>query len=413
MSFSNIFYGYRLVAAGSLAQMTTLGCVYTYGVIFSEIENEFGWSRATISGAASLFFLLYGAFGIIAGRATDRFGPRIVMTICGFLFGLGFLLLSDMTSIVELYIYYGVLCGIGMAAHDVSILSTIARWFVKFRGMASGIVKAGAGVGQMAVPLIAAPLILNLGWRDTCMVIGLFTLVLLVAAAQIFRRAPEDLGLEPLREETRENKPSPNYKDRAKLSLIFSEKQFWLLSFAKFADMFCLFTIVLHIVPHGIDQGLQPEIAVIVLSTIGGCSIIGRLFFGSMYDHLGPKLSLMICFTTLSLSFVLLQISMDPRMLFLFALIYGIAHGGFFTVASPSVADLFGTQAHGAIFGLIIFFGTLGGTIGPVLTGLIFDQTKSYSMAFLILTAIAAFGLLLSTQLRSKSSKASRAFKIG
>ena len=164
MSFSNIFYGYRLVAAGSLAQMTTLGCVYTYGVIFSEIENEFGWSRATISGAASLFFLLYGAFGIIAGRATDRFGPRIVMTICGFLFGLGFLLLSDMTSIVELYIYYGVLCGIGMAAHDVSILSTIARWFVKFRGMASGIVKAGAGVGQMAVPLIAAPLIINLGW---------------------------------------------------------------------------------------------------------------------------------------------------------------------------------------------------------------------------------------------------------
>ena len=140
---------------------------------------------------------------------------------------------------------------------------------------------------------------------------------------------------------------------------------------------------------------------------------MGRLFFGRMYDHLGPKLSLMICFTTLFFSFVLLQISIDPHMLFVFALIYGIAHGGFFTVASPSVADLFGTQAHGAIFGLIIFFGTLGGTIGPVLTGLIFDQTKSYSVAFLILTAIAAFGLLLSTQLRSKSSKASRAFKIG
>ena len=405
MGSTRLFYGYRLIAAGSVAQMITLGCVYTYGVIFSEIENEFGWSRATISGAASLFFLLYGSFGIIAGRATDRFGPRIVLTICGFLFGLGFLLLSEMTSAVELYLYYGVMCGIGMAAHDVSILSTIARWFVKYRGMASGIVKAGAGIGQMVLPLIAAPLILNLGWRDTCLIIGSFTLILLVVAAQMFRRAPEDLGLKPLTNEKREDKSIPNCKDDVGLSNILSDKQFWLLSLAKFADMFCLFTIVLHIVPHGIDQGLEPATAVIVLSAIGGCSIIGRLFFGSMYDHLGPKISLAICFATLFFSCVLLQISIDPRLLFLFALIYGVAHGGFFTVASPSVADLFGTQAHGTIFGLIIFFGTLGGTIGPVLAGLIFDQTKSYSMAFLMLTVMAALGLLLTTQLRPKLSE--------
>jgi len=413
MGSSGLFYGYRLIAAGSVAQMMTLGCVYTYGVIFSEIENEFGWSRATISGAASLFFLLYGSFGIIAGRATDRFGPRIVLTICGFIFGLGFLLLSNMTSAIELYLYYGVMCGIGMAAHDVSILSTIARWFVKYRGMASGIVKAGAGIGQMLLPLIAAPLILSLGWQDTCLIIGSFTLVLLAVTAQVFRRAPEDLGLKPLTDEKREKKTISVSKDNIALSDILSDKQFWFLSLAKFADMFCLFTIVLHIVPHGIDQGLKPATAVIVLSAIGGCSIIGRLFFGSMYDQLGPKISIAICFAILFFSCVLLQIAIDPHFLFLFALIYGVAHGGFFTVASPSVADLFGTQAHGTIFGLIIFFGTLGGTIGPVIAGLIFDQTKNYSMAFLMLTAMAALGLLLTTQLRPKLSGSTRGFKAG
>ena len=106
---TGFFYGYKLVAAGSAVQMMTLGCVYTYGVIFSELENEFGWSRAAISGAASLFFLLYGSFGIVVGSATDRFGPRIVLTICGILFSVGFLLLYQMESVWELYLCYGLM----------------------------------------------------------------------------------------------------------------------------------------------------------------------------------------------------------------------------------------------------------------------------------------------------------------
>ena len=394
------FYGYKLVAAGGIVQMMTLGCVYTYGVIFSELETEFGWSRAVISGAASLFFLLYGSFGIVAGSATDRFGPRIVLTICGILFGAGFLLMHQMASVWELYLFYGVMCGVGMSAHDVSVLSTIARWFVKKRGLVSGIVKSGAGIGQMIVPLIAAPLILIFGWRDTCLAIGIFTLILLLAAAQIFRRDPESVGLKPLMDEQNGDKKKRSLVVDFSLKQALSKQQFWLLSLAKFADMFCLFTVILHIVPYGIDQGLPSTTAVMVLSAIGGCSILGRIFFGSMYDYLGARISLMICFTTLLLSCVLLQILFDPRLLFLFALFYGIAHGGFFTVASPSVADLFGTREHGIIFGLIIFFGTLGGTIGPVIAGTIFDQTKSYSMAFLLLTGMAVLGLILTSQLR-------------
>ena len=393
------FYGYKLVAAGGVVQMMTLGCVYTYGVIFSELETEFGWSRAVISGAASLFFLLYGSFGIVAGSATDRFGPRIVLTICGILFGAGFLLMHQMASVWELYLFYGVMCGVGMSAHDVSILSTIARWFVKKRGLVSGIVKSGAGIGQMIVPLIAAPLILILGWRNACLAIGIFTLILLLAAAQIFRRDPESVGLKPLMDEQNEDKKKRSLEGDSSLKEALSKQQFWLLSLAKFADMFCLFTVILHIVPHGIDQGLQSTTAVMVLSAIGGCSILGRIFFGSMYDHLGARVSLISCFFTLFLSLIILQISFQPWMLFLFALIYGVAHGGFFAVASPSVADFFGTRAHGTIFGLIIFFGTLGGTIGPVIAGAMFDQTKSYEIAFLLLTGVAVFGLILTSRL--------------
>ena len=150
-----------------------------------------------------------------------------------------------------------------------------------------------------------------------------------------------------------------------------------------------------------------------VLSAIGGCSILGRIFFGSVYDYLGARLSLMICFATLFLSCVLLQISLERWHLFLFALIYGISHGGFFTIASPSIADFFGTRTHGMSFGIIIFLGTLGGTIGPVIAGMIFDQTNSYSIAFILLTGVAACGILLTSQLRPIPPRLTKASTIG
>jgi len=98
-----IFYGYRMVAASSIIQMVYLGCVFTYGVLFPEFESEFGWSRAKISGAASLSFFILGLFGIVMGKATDRFGPRIVLTISGIIYAVGYMLLYRVTTTLELY----------------------------------------------------------------------------------------------------------------------------------------------------------------------------------------------------------------------------------------------------------------------------------------------------------------------
>ena len=164
--------------------------------------------------------------------------------------------------------------------------------------------------------------------------------------------------------------------------------------------MFCLFTIITHIVPHGIDQGLASPVSITVLSSIGASSILGRLIFGMGYDLLGPRHSLMICFFTLLVSFVIIQTIPDPKFLFLFAFIYGIAHGGFFAIAAPSIADYFGTKSHGIIFGIVLFCGTLGGTIGPLIAGRVFDITKSYDITFLTVSGAAIFGLALAYHLQ-------------
>ena len=180
-----------------------------------------------------------------------------------------------------------------------------------------------------------------------------------------------------------------------------------MLCLAKFADLFCLLTIIVHIVPYGIDQGLPAKTAAQVLATIGGASIFGRLAVGSAYDRFGGRLTLMACFSLLFLSLLLLQLTVSTSMLFLFGAIYGLAHGGFFTVASPSVAEYFGTRSHGAILGAVFLSGSLGGTLGPILAGHWFDTMGSYGLAFIVLTGVSVCGFLtawtLPSTLRAKN----------
>jgi MFS family permease len=238
-----------------------------------------------------------------------------------------------MTTVWELYLFYGLLGGLGMGAHDVVTLSTVARWFIRYRGLMSGIVKAGAGVGQVLIPLLAAVLVSMHGWRQACLLIGAVTLLIMLLASQIVRRDPTELGLSALGEENHSDFQSGAGESGLTFQQAVRTRLFWILCFAKLSDFFCLLTIMTHIIPHGIDQGLSPAKAVAVLSVIGGCSILGRILLGSTFDLIGAKRSLGVCFMVLLATLILLRFSTDPRLLFVFAPIYGIAHGGFFSIA--------------------------------------------------------------------------------
>ena len=123
--------------------------------------------------------------------------------------------------------------------------------------------------------------------------------------------------------------------------------------------------------------------------------MLGRFVMGSASDKIGGKRSLIACFLLLFCGLIWLQAAKESWMLFLFSVIYGFAHGGFFTVVSPTVAELFGTGSHGLLFGLVLACGTIGGAVGPLLAGRIFDVTGSYWILFLVLTGLAVVGLIL------------------
>jgi MFS family permease len=155
-----------------------------------------------------------------------------------------------------------------------------------------------------------------------------------------------------------------------------------------------------HLVNHARDLGVTPATAGVLLSVIGASSIGARFLMGSASDVIGCRRAFSMCFAVLFLGLLWLQVASAMWMLVLYAAADGFARGGNFVVVSPLMAELFGTRAHGALFGLATFIGTIGGAIGPLLAGRIFDVTLSYSAAFILLSVLMGIGLTATLLLR-------------
>ena len=184
-----MFYGYVIVSAASLIMLLTWGAVYSFGVFFKPMIAELGWTRAATSGAYSLIFVLAGCLGILGGRLSDRFGPRILVTVCSLLIASGYLLLSQVSELWHFYLFYGLVMAFGrimiaMTPHT----AIISNWFVKKRGTAMGLAAAGIGIGSiLMVPLVQFG-ISHFGWRYGCTLMA--CLILLVQHFIRHKRQP-------------------------------------------------------------------------------------------------------------------------------------------------------------------------------------------------------------------------------
>lgn len=399
------FYGYVLVAASFLLQAIGWGAYNSFGVFFNPLMNEYDWSRAGISGAVSVSFCLYGFSSILLGRLNDRVGPRFIMAISGIFLGVGYLLMSRLTSLWQLYLLYSLLVGIGISGTDVVLLSTIARWFVRLRGRMSGVLKVGTGVGMLVMPLFTNWLITAFGWRTAFFVMGIVVLIPFIGLSQLLVRDPARRGLRPDGDGRVTAKITQAAEKGFTLRQALKNLQLWLICTAYFLLLVCVFTVLLHIVPHAIDLGIPPNWATRVLATIGGLSIVGRIIMGFSSDRIGNKWALTICYSFLCVSLGWLLLANRLWMLFVFAIVYGFAHGGFFVVMSPLIAEFFGTASHGAIFGMMIFVSNIGGAIGPLLAGYVFDLTGSYRGMLWGLPLISTVGLGAALMLRSPARR--------
>jgi MFS family permease len=402
---NKLFYGYIVVAAALLIVIIAHGAQYTFGIFFKPILTEFGWTSAATSGAFSLYLVLWGFLSIFVGRLNDSFGPRIVMTVCGFFLGLGYLLMSQIGAIWQLYLFYGVLIAIGMSGGWVPLISTVPRWFVKRRGMMTGIVTSGSGIGTILLSLVASRLISDHGWSTSYIILGSGVLVLLMLAARFLRRDPRQVGQLPYGGSVtgEENLDLPDE------GLCFREAigtgPFWMVCAVFFCFGFNLYTIMVHIVPHAIELGISPIVAAGIIAVIGGVNAVGRVGIGSAGDRIGNKRCLVISFILMAAALLWVLIVREVWMFYLFAVIFGLGYGGLAALMSLVPAELFGLRSLGTIVGVVMFSFTIGGAIGPVLAGRIFDVTGSYSISFMTCAAVGITGIILSALLRLPSGQ--------
>ena len=386
------FYGYVIVAAALSMSIVMWGARFSFGVFFAPVLDEFGWSRAATSGGFSLTWVFTGLLSIVVGRLNDKLGPRLIMTVAGLLLGLGYLLMSQLSSIWQLFLFYGVI-SIGMSAALVPPLSTVARWFVKMRAFMTGIVLAGTGIALMVIVPAANRAILVYGWRTVYIIVGSVALVVVIAA-QFLRGDPYQVGKLPYGYDGTIIAASGAPTDGLSFKEALCTKHVWLISLVYFCTYFVYYVFVVHMVIYATGQGISSPRAVSIMAFLGAAGIGGRILMSIFADRIGNKQAMVLSAGLMMLALCWLLVAKDLWMLFLFVSAFGFGHGGIATMESPIVANVFGMRSHGVILGLVFFCDTVGGSIGPFLAGYIFDLTSSYALAFLLCAVLSVINLI-------------------
>jgi len=399
------FYGYIVVAATFCIMVMAGGVWIIFGVFFEPMLTEFGWTRAMLSGAVSLRIFLATLLGIAGGRLTDKFGPRPITTVCGLFLGLGFFLMSRISTIWQLYLVYGVITSVGMSGLWVPMISTVSRWFVKRRGMITGIVLSGMSLGSIIMPPLATWLITTYGWRTSYTIVGLIAMIVIISAAQFVKRDPTKIGQLPDGRNEVEVKSLDLPAKNLSLREAIHTRQFWTLCAVFGCLWFSAMAIWVHIVIHAIDLGISAISAANILAIMGGVGIASRILTGSLADKIGYKPALLIGFTLMSASFLWLLVAKELWALNLFAVIFGVGIAGLSVLEAPLIARLFGLGSLSVIMGSVEFASTTLSTPSSIVAGYIFDITGRYQLAFLICVGVSIMGFMLSLLLKPINNK--------
>ncbi|HUV59031.1 MAG TPA: MFS transporter [Desulfatiglandales bacterium] len=404
-----IYYGYILTLIATVIIAVSFGTLYCFGLFLEPLISEFGWTKATISGAYSVSFILHGFMYIITGRINDRVGPKMVVRVCCIIMGFAYILMGWINAVWHLYLIYGVALAIAMGGIYVPLVSTLARWFVKKLGLMTGIVVSGVGFGTMLLPLIVRWLIATYEWRVSYVILGVLILLLLVPVTQFLRQKPEDLRLLAYGSGEKLKRMSHGSEAPAMpLRDALLTREFWIFCGTISCFVFAQQVILVHIASHAAVLGLSATIGANILSIIGGSSIVGRMTIGALTDKIGNKRSLTFDIALLLSAFLWLPVVKEVRMLYLFGSIFGFSYGGLVAMMSPIVAELFGLASHGVILGTLSFIATAGGAVGPVVAGYLFDITGAYTITLFICAAFVTVSFVLAIILwRGRESRLS------
>ena len=396
-----VFYGWWIVAAGSSLYFLGIGSIfYGFNTFFIPMVAEFGWSRAATSGAYSLSRLEGGIEGPIIGPLIDKFGARKIIVVGVILAGIGYMCLPAISSLLSLYLIFGLLISMGYNTGFFHATTTAAaNWFIRKRSRALAFITVGGGLGGFVMVNLLAFLITQYGWRLAGVIIGVVLLIGGLPLAYVIRSRPEEKGMlpdgamvpkgpqvgpdaVPAEVEGKSSVAMPEDEVNLTVRQALKSTAFWTYMPAMMLRACILSALVVHQIPHLVDVGISYTAASAVLGTMVLISVPGRILFGWLGDIFDKRLLLLVS-SALQAAGIWILINVNSLwMAYVFVAVYGVGYGGAIPLTIALRGQLFGRKIFATMGGLTSFFTAIATVAAPVFAGYIYDATGSYSIAF-------------------------------
>ena len=405
------YYGWVVVGAAGTAVFARMAPnITTLTIFILPLSAEFGWSRTLISGSVSVGALAALVLSPAVGWCIDRFGARPVLVVSVLVLGLAMTSMAWATVPLTFYIAFASARVVFHTSAPIGASTVSARWFIKKRGRAIGIVFLCGAIGGLVFTMLSAQMIEHFSMKTAWIVIGLVVFGVSVAPSLLLViERPEDMGLLPDNE-----KPSAAVEEIDLLSPVedshendswtFPEaaktKAFWMLFFAGMA-MFCVNTGTnVHIGAYYLDQGLTLTVAAVAISIGWIVSACGSVVWGWVLEKIEARRAYSVVFMILCVSTVYLLTVDSTAGALIAAILIGSVSSGSNVIIAIMYANYFGRNSLGRIRGVSETGVLLGQATGPLLAGILFDSRGSYSFVFLLFGGIALAGSLIVLQAR-------------
>ncbi len=379
---------WAMCAAAFMSMFAVFGVAYSFGAYFDSMSEEFDAG----SGLTSLFFslttFLYFTLGLFTGSWSDRIGPTRVLLVGAASMGAGLLATAAAPSLWVGLLTYSVGVGVAVACGYVPMVAVVGGWFERQRTLALGVAVAGIGMGTLVMAPVASWLIEEVGWRDAYRIYAVVFTAAMLLCAVVARRPPLAPGQQepiPLRDASRTRAFRALYGSALLMSLT-------------------LFVPFVFLADYAEDEGISSGAAALLVGVIGGSSIVGRLGLGTLAPRVGLTRVYQGCFAVMAMSFAIWLVAGGSyAALMTFAVVLGVAYGGFIALSPAVAAAAFGTVGLGGVLGALYTSAGVGGLVGPPLAGATIDGAgyPTAIIACIVLTT-AAFAVLLRLPLHGR-----------
>ena len=370
----------------------------SFGIFFKPLSVDLEVSRTLASLAPSLTWTTINCSAPLWGLVADRWSTRIVTTTCGILIGLGWFLSGTATSAWQLYLFFGCLLGIGMGGIGPPVVGLTSRWFTHQRGLALGIGFAGLGIAIVFLAPLARWLVETYGWRTGMQSFAFLTWGVIGLGTLLLRQPPVDTSnihyqswVPVVPRTPSSHTPPPLGRQKPELTAMQAiwSVPFLLLSLMWFAATLAIAQVVVHLVPRITDIGITATHGALILSLMGLVSSIGKAGGGFLGDKIGPEKAFCLSMLLKAAALLWLIFATSLWMFFPFAVAFGLSWGGFTPQVANIMGRIFGLRHMSTLYGVLWLGGGMGGVVGPLLAGWVFDMTGNYTFAFILAAVLS------------------------